>query len=270
MRPQPPLPQPEAGFDAPALLESALSVLALRLRHEVALHRALRGPSGQEGFGGLLLDGDEAERMLEVLAGRLAASGTAEPQAAIAAMEAQIARDRLAPIVEDARDRLAPVVEDARGRLAPIVEDARGRLADLTEVAATKLDERLPDDATPEAVKRASKHTSGGSKATKVLLVGGVGAGVFAVVRKLLAGGSTQPRWQSTAPTWSTSGSSGSSGSAVSRPEPMSATTGTALPSGRVSPLSSSSATDETNPSTRKLLGCTLSTHPVSGPIASV
>ena len=49
----------------------------------------------------------------------------------------------------------------------------------------------------------------------------------------------------------------------------MSATTGTGEPSGRVSPRSSSSPTDVVKPSTRKLLGCTLSTHPVSGPIAS-
>lgn len=81
-------------FDHGLHLERALSVLALRLRHEVALHRALRGDSGREGFGGLLLDGDEAERMLAEMAGRLAASGTAEPLAVIANFETGLARDR--------------------------------------------------------------------------------------------------------------------------------------------------------------------------------
>ena len=48
----------------------------------------------------------------------------------------------------------------------------------------------------------------------------------------------------------------------ASRPEPMSATTGTP------SPARSATDTDDVKPSTRKLEGCTLSTNAVSGPTA--
>ena len=75
-------------------IERALSVLALRLRHEVALHRALRGEDGREGFAGVLLDGDEAETILIALAGRLRASGTAEPVKAIEALEVKLSSAR--------------------------------------------------------------------------------------------------------------------------------------------------------------------------------
>ena len=77
-------------------LESALTVLALRLRHEVALHRALRGSAGQEGFSGLLLNGEEAEAMLAEMAGQLQASGTAVPMAQIAQAEQDLQTQRLA------------------------------------------------------------------------------------------------------------------------------------------------------------------------------
>jgi hypothetical protein len=59
------------------------------------------------------------------------------------------------------------------------------------------------------------------------------------------------------------SGSSGSSGCGASRPLPVSATTGTP------SVASSATPTALVKPSTRKLLGCTFRTQPVSGPIAS-
>jgi hypothetical protein len=72
-------------------------VLALRLRHEVALHRALRGDSGREGFGGVLLDGEEAETILVAMAGRLRASGTAETLRAIEAMEEALRKARRDP-----------------------------------------------------------------------------------------------------------------------------------------------------------------------------
>ena len=81
-------------FDPEGWIERALSVLALRLRHEVALHRALRGEGGREGFAGVLLDGDEAETILVAMAGKLRASGTAEPLAAIEALEAKLAAER--------------------------------------------------------------------------------------------------------------------------------------------------------------------------------
>ena len=58
------------------------------------------------------------------------------------------------------------------------------------------------------------------------------------------------------------SGSSGSSGCRPSRPDPMSASTGTP------SVASSATPTWAVKPSTRKFDGCTLSTNPVSGPQA--
>lgn len=84
-------------FDHAGWMERALSLLALRLRHEVALHRALRGDGGREGFAGLLLDGEEAEAMLIALAGRLQASGTAEPLSRIERWEAEASGARQAP-----------------------------------------------------------------------------------------------------------------------------------------------------------------------------
>lgn len=56
-----------------AWLEQAIGVLALRLRHEVSLTRALRGPDRQEGFLGLFLSDKDAEILLDELSGRLAA-----------------------------------------------------------------------------------------------------------------------------------------------------------------------------------------------------
>ncbi len=60
-------------LDPAAWLEQAIGVLALRLRHEVSLTRALRGPDRQEGFLGLFLTDEDAEILLDELAGRLAA-----------------------------------------------------------------------------------------------------------------------------------------------------------------------------------------------------
>lgn len=71
-------------------LQRALQVLALRLRHEVALTRALRGDGRQEGFLGLLLSADEAEAMLAEASGRLRASGTAASAAALDELEQQL------------------------------------------------------------------------------------------------------------------------------------------------------------------------------------
>ena len=59
------------------------------------------------------------------------------------------------------------------------------------------------------------------------------------------------------------SGSSGSSGCGLSSPEPMSTTSGTS------SFANSATGTAEVKPVTWKFDGCTLSTKPVSGPIAS-
>ena len=84
-----PVPEP-ARVDDAAFLEAALSVLALRLKHEVALTRALRGPDRQEGFLGLLLSEDDAQAMLDELAGRIAVAGGGETARQIAALEDEL------------------------------------------------------------------------------------------------------------------------------------------------------------------------------------
>lgn len=68
----------------------ALRVLALRLRHEVGLTRALRGPGRQESFLGLLLSADEAEAILAEASGRLRASGTAASAATLDRLEREL------------------------------------------------------------------------------------------------------------------------------------------------------------------------------------
>lgn len=77
-------------------LEQALAVLALRLRHEVALIRALRGPDRKENFLGLFVSGEEAEAILAEASGRLRASGTAAAAAEIHALDQQLADARMA------------------------------------------------------------------------------------------------------------------------------------------------------------------------------
>jgi hypothetical protein len=81
-------------FDAADWLRQAMMVVALRLRHEVALTRALRGPERQEGFLGLFLSDDDAEAILAEASGRLRASGTAAPAAEIADLQRQLAQAR--------------------------------------------------------------------------------------------------------------------------------------------------------------------------------
>ncbi len=63
------------------------------------------------------------------------------------------------------------------------------------------------------------------------------------------------------------SGSSGSAGCGANSPEPMSTTSGTSRSASN--PASSATLTAEVNPLTWKFDGCTFSTKPVSGPIAS-
>ncbi len=81
-------------FDAADWLRQAMMVVALRLRHEVALTRALRGPDRQEGFLGLFLSDDEAEAILAEASGMLRASGTAVSAAEIADLQEQLAQAR--------------------------------------------------------------------------------------------------------------------------------------------------------------------------------
>ena len=104
------------------------------------------------------------------------------------------ARDRVAPTVADARDRLAPAVAEARGHVAPVVADAKERLAGLTETVATKLDDALPDDRTPDFVKDASANGRSPSKFTTILALLGLGAVVAFVASKRAA--EKEPVWQ--------------------------------------------------------------------------
>jgi hypothetical protein len=106
------------------------------------------------------------------------------------------AKERITPVVVDARDRITPVVADARDRLTPVVDDAKEKLADLAETVATKLDEKIPDKATPAVVKEHSSKSGG--KLKKLLVLLGVGALAAVVARKLTS--RSEPQWQSTAP----------------------------------------------------------------------
>jgi hypothetical protein len=86
---------PRAISDA-QFLEQALTILALRLKHEVALTRALRGEARQEGFLGLFLTEEDAQAMLDELAGRIGVEGGAAALVCIARAESELRRKRAA------------------------------------------------------------------------------------------------------------------------------------------------------------------------------
>jgi len=81
-------------FDAADWMRQAMMVVALRLRHEVALTRALRGADRQESFLGLFLSDDDAEAILADASGRLRASGTAAAASEIDDLQRQLAQAR--------------------------------------------------------------------------------------------------------------------------------------------------------------------------------
>ncbi len=83
-------------LDPAVWMERAVAVLALRLRQEVALVRALRGPDRQDGFLGLFVSDDDAEAILAEVSGRLRASRTAASAAELAALEDELATARRA------------------------------------------------------------------------------------------------------------------------------------------------------------------------------
>ena len=76
-------------------LDDALMLLTLRLEHEVALTRLLRGEGRQEGFLGLFVSDDEAQAIIAELAGTRSVSGAALNDARLAAMWAQASAARL-------------------------------------------------------------------------------------------------------------------------------------------------------------------------------
>lgn len=75
--------------------DDALLMLTLRLEHEVALTRLLRGEGRQEGFLGLFVSDDEAQAIIAELAGVRSVTGAALNDARIAAMWADVSAARL-------------------------------------------------------------------------------------------------------------------------------------------------------------------------------
>jgi hypothetical protein len=108
------------------------------------------------------------------------------------------ARERVAPALADARDRVGPTVAEAKDRMAPAVAEAKDRLADLTETVATKLDESLPDDKTPDFVKDASSASRGPGRVKTVLGILGLGALIAFIASKRQA--AKEPVWHSPTP----------------------------------------------------------------------
>jgi hypothetical protein len=125
------------------------------------------------------------------------AAGAADARDRLAPTVAE-ARDRVGPALSDARDRVGPTVADARERMAPVVAEAKDRLSDLTETVATKLDESLPDDKTPEFVKEASSSSRRPGRVKTVLGLLGLGALIAFIASKRQA--AKEPVWQSSTP----------------------------------------------------------------------
>jgi hypothetical protein len=123
-----------APLGAAVYLEQALAVLALRLKHEVALTRALRGEARQEGFLGLFLTEQDAQAMLDELAGRVSVGGGLETVAQIERLESELSRLRSAqPELVWSRLAAAFALTDAELELvlcaaAPAIDPRYGRV----------------------------------------------------------------------------------------------------------------------------------------------
>lgn len=83
-------------FDAALWMRQAIQVLALRLQHEAAVTRVLRGEDRSDSLLGLVVSDDEAEAILAEVSGRLQVSGTAATAAELAGMQEQLAQARRA------------------------------------------------------------------------------------------------------------------------------------------------------------------------------
>jgi hypothetical protein len=84
------------SFDAALWMQQAIMVLALRLQHEAAVTRTLRGRDQLDSLLGLVVSDDEAEAILAEVSGRLQVSGTAATAAELADMQGQLAQARRA------------------------------------------------------------------------------------------------------------------------------------------------------------------------------
>jgi hypothetical protein len=143
------------ALGAAEYMEQALTVLALRLKHEVALTRALRGDARQEGFLGLFLTEEDCQAMLDELAGRIGVGGGAAALDRIARVEAELRRIRTAQpdlvwtrlarafqLAEAELDLLlyaaAPALDPRFGRVYGFLNDDMGRRC-LTPALAHRL-----------------------------------------------------------------------------------------------------------------------------------
>lgn len=122
------------ALDPAQWMERALTVLALRLRHEVALTRALRGDDRREGFLGLLLSDGEAERILDEISGRLAVEGGIATQREVASLREELVAARRADRagiwaqLEDAFDLAEPELDVLLLAAAPALDPRFGRV----------------------------------------------------------------------------------------------------------------------------------------------
>lgn len=147
--------QAPVTLDPAAWMERALGVLALKLRHEVALTRALRGPERQEGFLGLFLSDTEAEALLDELSGQLESETTTPSEPEVGRLWAHLAAlrrcdpsgiwVRLARAFDLAEAELdllllaaAPALDPRFGRVFGFLNDDLGR-RHLTPALAQRL-----------------------------------------------------------------------------------------------------------------------------------
>lgn len=143
------------SFDAAGWMRHAIMVLALRLQHEAAVIRTLRGQDRIDSLLGLVVSDEEAEAILAEVSGRLRVSGTAATTAELADMQEQLSQARQADphgiwarlasvfgLAEAELDLLllaaAPAVEPRIGRVYGYLNDDMGKRY-LTPTLALRL-----------------------------------------------------------------------------------------------------------------------------------
>jgi len=139
------------------MFDDALLLLTLRLEHEVALTRLLRGQGRQEGFLGLFVSDDEAQAIIAELSGTRSVTGAALNDARLAAMWVQLSAARLADatgiwaryvrelgLTEAELDLLiiaaAPALDPRFGRVYGYLNDDMARRSLSPALARTLLD----------------------------------------------------------------------------------------------------------------------------------
>ncbi len=156
----------EHSVDAGAWLSQALQVLSLRMKHEVAITRALRGDDRNEGFLGLFVSDSEAETLLDTLSGRIEVEGTFATAEQIARAWDQLQSARDASLWGDCGAALglspfeldvlvlaaAPAIDPRFGRVYGYLNDDMSRRA-LTPALSQRLS--LSGDVDALTVRRA-------------------------------------------------------------------------------------------------------------------